>query len=460
MIYYAFIVNDKNQLFYKGLLYARRVILMKCSRSGWFCQEDNMCNITQNITEDDIIDLIHLAEKEDKWSEQVDEEARYLTKKPQGGLDNFFHQEIAVRNTSGAIISYPYGDIITFRSKRHFFRGENKLYTQSYPSLRRKICGLSPREQELHKSVANMRIQQFCKFLRSLHIIPYWEAKISDVNYLALAQHYGFETFLLDLTNDFRTALFFATCQYDKDTDSYHPLTQSEINMNEESHYGVVFHSPNWQLDAMQTSGIIQLYLNLEKRMNGTIGTIDSGDWDGIAFQIGYQPLLRCHSQSGYIYPMRNKISLQEDKRFEKLYFKQSPDLSKRVFDMMDGGKKVFPNEGISKAFHILCAMKEATTFSEDDIVAAYDVWGADKTIFKSIEELRTALLSFETEQGEIKICKEDVIYQEMSNLIDKLNLYYDNMDFKEMIGTTIYSRPEQRQKREQRCIEIYGKLI
>ena len=66
----------------------------------------------------------------------------------------------------------------------------------------------------MYRAVTNMRIEQFCKFLWQIHIVPYWEAYVSDVNYKALA-HYGFETHLLDLTNDFRNALFFATCRYD-----------------------------------------------------------------------------------------------------------------------------------------------------------------------------------------------------------------------------------------------------
>lgn len=46
-----------------------------------------------------------------------------------------------------------------------------------------------------------MRVWQFEKFIWQFDIVPYWEAKLSDVNYMALAQHYGFETLLLDITS-------------------------------------------------------------------------------------------------------------------------------------------------------------------------------------------------------------------------------------------------------------------
>ena len=65
---------------------------------------------------------------------------------------------------------------------------------------------------------------------RLLNIVPYWEAKLSDVNFMALAQHYGFETHLLDLTNDFMTALFFATCYYDNQKGKFFPLLSDKYS--------------------------------------------------------------------------------------------------------------------------------------------------------------------------------------------------------------------------------------
>jgi hypothetical protein len=45
---------------------------------------------------------------------------------------------------------------------------------------------------------------------------------------------------------------------------------------------------------------------------------------------------------------MRNEPSLQENWHFENMRFKQSEELSQQVYQMMDGGKKVFPNEGVT----------------------------------------------------------------------------------------------------------------
>ena len=51
----------------------------------------------------------------------------------------------------------------------------------------------------------------------------------------------------------------------------------------------------------------------------------------------------------------------------------------------------------------------------------------------------------------------EDPIPQE---LLDKVNRHYDDKDLGAMIGGMFHQKPEDRKYREQRCIEIYGKLI
>ena len=81
---------------------------------------------------------------------------------------------------------------------------------------------LSLQDAERYRAAAYMRVWQFRKVVWQFDIVPYWEAKLSDANYMALAQqHYGFETLLLDITNNAKVALFFATWQYDWDTDSH-----------------------------------------------------------------------------------------------------------------------------------------------------------------------------------------------------------------------------------------------
>ena len=117
--------------------------------------------------------------------------------------------------------------IITFPSKGHLFRGEIQNYHKSIPSLNRMLKdGMSNKEKELIRVIAHLRKRQFGRLIWKINVVPYWEAEISDINFDALAQHYGLATHLMDLTNDFKAALFFATCKYVPETDSYRPLTQ------------------------------------------------------------------------------------------------------------------------------------------------------------------------------------------------------------------------------------------
>lgn len=187
---------------------------------------------------------------------------------------------------------------------------------------------------------------------------------------------------------------------------------------------------------------------------------LQSGDMDGVAMQVGYQPMYRCGYQSGYIYPMRNEPRLQEDWHFEKLRFKQSAELSQQVYDMMDGGKKVYPNEGLSEIREIIEELKETVVFSMIDLNTTYEVDGIDKMIFPTIDDLKLAIQGFETEEGRIEIRDEEVIRKIPQAVLDRVNNQYDGKDLLEQIGGMLHQKYPDEEYRKQRCIEIYGQLI
>lgn len=375
------------------------------------------------------------------------------------GLD-WFVEDLMIKNTGGTVISMPFGkDIITFNSNRHFFIGENQQYLKSLPSLQRKQGGKSKYECELIKAIAVMRSFQFLKFIWKIDVVPFWEAKLSDINIDALAQHYGFDTCLLDLTNDFRTALFFAACKYDYKTDSYRPLTKKDIEATENSKYGVIFHSPNWVLDYLN-GGSFEWHMHRLNNPDKGPYSFYSGYLDGMAFQIGYQPLMRCHHQSGYILPMMNATPLQDDNRFEKLRFLQSEELSNKVYEMMDKGKKIFPYEGIGKALDILHTIQKALIFSENDLLYAYDYGVVDKKLFPTIDNLRKAITTFQIDGKCVSIQKDEIDYPISPFALQEINDEYNDRNLLDVIGNMIHQYPEQRWYREQHCIDIYGKLI
>ena len=59
---------------------------------------------------------------------------------------------------------------------------------------------------------------------------------------------------------------------------------------------------------------------------------------------------------------------MKQNNHFEKLRFRQSVTLSKRIYDMMDGVKKIFSQEGIAEALPILQRIQSTVVFSHDDV--------------------------------------------------------------------------------------------
>lgn len=439
------------------------------NKDGWLF-ENPQENIVHDITIDDINQLLNYAEQDEMWAIAVKKEVANRDKAIHDGTytkkTDWLLEELQITQTEGTVIHMPYGlRIITFPSKRQLFRGEIQNYHQSMPSLNRVLKGcVNEKDKELIRVIAHLRKWQFGNLIWNINVVPYWEAKLSDVNLDALAQHYGFATHLMDLTNDFKAALFFATCKYVPEKDSYRPLTQEDIDQSEDTKYGYIFHAPDWTIDFMNGGGFMKWerehYNHSDPDIQKKRFYLQSGDMDGVALQIGYQPLQRCAQQSGYIYPMRNELPLQENWHFEKMRFKQSVVVSQQVFEMMDSGKKVFPNEGVNKLRDYIEQIKHSVVFTKGELEGVYDCDGIDKTIFPTISDLEKALVGYTTSDGAIEIQDEPIVYQIPTELLDTVNSHYDGKDLLEAIGGMIHQKYPDQEYRKQRCMDIYGKLV
>lgn len=82
---------------------------------------------------------------------------------------------------------------------------------------------------------------------------------------------------------------------------------------------------------------------------------------------------MRCHSQYGYGIPMRTPMPLQENVSFEKLRFRHSERLSQAVFEAMEGGKRIYPQEGLDEFQDVIEQIRVATCFSEDAFTYALE---------------------------------------------------------------------------------------
>jgi hypothetical protein len=145
----------------------------------------------------------------------------------------------------------------------------------------------------------------------------------------AIAQHYGLNTQFIDLTDDLKVALFFASCKH-MGNGQYHPIREEELG--ELGKYGVLYEGTH--------------------------------NWAKI---IGYQPFCRCHRQRGYYIDTAGgglcwEYSLNPGTGFKKYYFERTVELSERLCAEFDGGRKLFPDDGLipfSKAIQQIREMKK-----------------------------------------------------------------------------------------------------
>ena len=247
-----------------------------------------------------------------------------------------------------------------------------------------------------------MRIVEFEMFIRNFDIVGFWERNYGTVLFEALAQHYGLDTCWLDIISDFEVALFFANCKWDNQKRKWYPLTKDDTEVSEKKKYGVIFHIPGWRADLQRD----------------------------LIMPVGYQPFMRCHSQHAYSMPIDKPMSLQDNNLFEKLYFRHDERLAKEIFEKMDFGRKIYPNEGLDEFFDIIRQIKGTKVFSKK----AYEVVLATNKYYSSDSEAKSSLNGLITimEDTPIKISRQRR---------RRLNKQYENFSLEEKYNLKLLTR-------------------
>lgn len=215
--------------------------------------------------------------------------------------------------------------LVPDNQKLFLYRGQTQYHSHCTPTLYRN----NPSEIEIF--LARLQTVEFEMVLRH-H--PAVQDIIEDgwyVHFPGLAQHYGIKTELLDLTSDYKTAAFFAVCQYSKSAGSYKPISTSNTK------YGIMYKSPVLVLQ----------------------GDISEPKLD----IIGLQPFLRPGLQKAYSY----KLSKGEHFPAHKMLFKHSKSASKKIYERFEGGSLILPKDPIyTKAVEITTGQNfSSATFQE-----------------------------------------------------------------------------------------------
>jgi len=186
------------------------------------------------------------------------------------------------------------------------YRGQNKFHKPCSPSNYRKNISYEDRIINELKKIEFIRLLKIHPILKDLNEYKIFDCSMQH-DFEGLAQHYGFLTHHLDLTNDKNIAMFFATTKYNN----------GKYEIIKEKQQGVLY-----KLN----------YLKHQERINN----------------IGAQCLNRPGKQRGF------SMALDENENFNDLvddieFIEINEKLSKYYYDMFNGGSLLMPEDIMSK---------------------------------------------------------------------------------------------------------------
>ncbi len=216
--------------------------------------------------------------------------------------------------------------------------GETAGYSSLGRYIRKRLDCKCDEDRYLELLVSQMRQLCFHSFLTSFH--QYTEFPFGAPLAGIIAQHYGLDTPFIDLTDDIKVALFFACCRH-IGNNKYRPIVGNDLD--ELGKYGV-------------------LYIGMGHPEHTPI--------------IGYQPFCRCHRQRGYYFDT-NIVSpcWNQSIDCDKFFFDRTPALSRRLFEFFDGGKYLFPEDGLSLFEDEIKQIRQTKEFPAGAFEASFDIF-------------------------------------------------------------------------------------
>lgn len=125
--------------------------------------------------------------------------------------------------------------------------------TSGYSTLGRKILlenYCSGEEKYLHYFMQSIKICLLHSFL--MNFKQYSEFPFGTPMNVAIAQHYGMDTYYLDFTDDVKVVLFFASCKHTKEN-VYEPITEADLSYI--GRYGVLYSKSIGMFDEIEPIG-------------------------------------------------------------------------------------------------------------------------------------------------------------------------------------------------------------
>jgi hypothetical protein len=223
---------------------------------------------------------------------------------------------------------------------RNLYRGQNNRHFPLLPSIARgltcddivEISKISISDQ----ATLILRQAQSLWFHRELIHHPIAKHSLAlktDLNEIALAQHYGIPTGYLDLSDDFNVSAFFATCQQTRH--GWEPVN---------SGIGVIYRTA---LEALATPF-------------------------GEYLPLGPQPLPRPTEQCAWVTELPLCHSFEGWSNVSMLEFEHDRAIGEYFLEMFNGGSKLFPPDPLSEVADEILACDEIPTDCIDLILESY----------------------------------------------------------------------------------------
>lgn len=234
-----------------------------------------------------------------------------------------------------------------------FMRGQSVYRNPCSPSLYRTKSVA----QDEYETIQRIRIAEFLTVCDTHPVITELRTfcKIED---LAIAQHYGFLTECLDITNNKWVAVFFASTQYDEENDSYTPVETGYDNG-----YGVFYISKRDDV----------------KILFDLVNKIDA---------LGFQYFARPSSQNSWVYRMKRDENFNEISTFDKIFFRHDTEASKFIYEYSFRQQRFSPKD---KLFEIAKEIRKPEYEFSNKAITRCKTLGVNK----SEEEIKLILQKY-----------------------------------------------------------------